>query len=400
MSVSKLQNRLQNNTKTFAPAQRIESVSEYYFSKKLREIAALNAAGQDIISLGVGGPDRAPHESVVERLCAEAHVDSNHLYQSYVGISELRAAMSKWYDARYGVELNPANEILPLIGSKEGILHISMAFLNPGDGVLVPNPGYPTYTSVSRLMQAEIFSYDLTEEGGWMPDFEALEQLPLDKIKLMWVNYPNMPTGTNATREVNEKLVEFARRHSIIVVCDNPYSMILNPAPLSILEVEGAKECCIELNSLSKSLNMSGWRVGMLSTNSTFIEWILRVKSNVDSGMFKPLQLAAVEALELGDEWYAELNEIYARRRVVAAKIMEAIGCRYDQSQVGLFLWGKIADGEVSAEAVCDRVLDEARVFVTPGFIFGSQGERYVRISLCATEERMEEALARINKIK
>ncbi|MFI3305887.1 MAG: aminotransferase class I/II-fold pyridoxal phosphate-dependent enzyme [Rikenellaceae bacterium] len=396
MSVSKLQ----SSTKGFAPAQRIESVSEYYFSKKLREIAALNAAGQDIISLGVGGPDRAPHQSVVERLCSEAHVDSNHSYQSYVGIPELRAAMSKWYGARYGVELNPANEILPLIGSKEGILHISMAFLNAGDGVLVPNPGYPTYTSVSRLMQAEIFTYDLTEDGGWMPDFEALEQLPLDKIKLMWVNYPNMPTGTNASREVNERLVEFARRHSIIVVCDNPYSMILNPAPLSILEVEGAKECCIELNSLSKSLNMSGWRVGMLSTNSTFIEWILRVKSNIDSGMFKPLQLAAVEALELGDEWYAELNEIYARRRVVAAKIMAAIGCTYDESQVGLFLWGKIAEGESSAEEVCDRVLNEARVFVTPGFIFGSQGDRYVRISLCATEERMEEALARINEIE
>ncbi len=380
----------------FSPAKRIEEVSEYYFSKKLREIAQLNGRGLDIISLGVGGPDRPPHESVIERLCDESKQDGNHSYQSYVGIPELREAMSKWYNTRYCVELNPANEILPLIGSKEGILHISMAFLNAGDGVLVPNPGYPTYSSVSRLVQAEIFPYDLTEESGWMPDFEALERLPLEKIKLMWVNYPNMPTGTNATRELYEKLVDFARKHSIIVVCDNPYSMILNPSPMSILEVEGAKECCIELNSLSKSLNMSGWRIGMLSTNAKFVEWILRVKSNVDSGMFKPLQLAAVEALALGDDWYRDLNVVYARRRKIAAKIMDKLGCSFDPEQVGLFLWGRIPEGETSAESLCDKVLDNARVFLTPGFIFGSQGEKYVRISLCATEERMEEALARI----
>ncbi len=384
----------------FTPARRIEEVSEYYFSKKLREIAALNAAGQDIISLGIGGPDRAPHASVVEELCEQSHKDNNHSYQSYVGIPELREAMADWYKARYNVELNPTNEILPLIGSKEGILHVSMAFLNSGDGVLVPNPGYPTYSSVSRLVHAELFTYDLTQEGGWMPDFEALEKLPLERIKLMWVNYPNMPTGTNATRELYERLVAFARKHSIVVVCDNPYSMILNPSPMSILEVEGARECCIELNSLSKSLNMAGWRVGMLSTNKTFVEWILRVKSNVDSGMFRPLQLAAVEALHLGDDWYKELNSHYASRRRVAAEIMSAIGCTYDETQVGLFLWGRISDDEVSGEVLCDRVLDDARVFVTPGFVFGSQGDRYVRISLCATEERMREALDRINKIK
>ncbi len=380
----------------FSPAKRIQEVSEYYFSKKLREIAQLNGKGLDIISLGVGGPDRPPHESVIERLCVESKQDSNHSYQSYVGIPELREAMSKWYQARYRVELNPTNEIMPLIGSKEGIMHISMAFLNPGDGVLVPNPGYPTYSSVSRLVQAELFPYDLTEQSGWMPDFEALERLPLERIKLMWVNYPNMPTGTNATYELYEKLVAFARKHSIIVVCDNPYSMILNPAPKSILEIEGARECCIELNSLSKSLNMAGWRIGMLSTNSTFVEWILRVKSNVDSGMFKPLQQAAVEALELGDDWYRDLNEMYARRRVIAAKIMDQLGCVFNPDQVGLFLWGRIPDGEKSSESLCDKVLDNARVFITPGFIFGSQGDRYVRISLCATEERMEEALARI----
>ncbi len=380
----------------FRPATRIEQVSEYYFSKKLREISELNAKGLDIISLGVGGPDRAPAQSVIETLCEQSKCSNNHSYQSYVGIPELRRAMVDWYAARYGVELNPTNEILPLIGSKEGIMHISMAFLNAGDGVLVPNPGYPTYSSVSRLMQAEIFTYDLTAERGWMPDFEALEQLPLEKIKLMWVNYPNMPTGTNATREVYEQLVAFARKHSIIVVCDNPYSMILNPTPMSILEVEGARDCCIELNSLSKSMNMAGWRIGMLSTNRTFVEWILRVKSNVDSGMFKPLQLAAVEALKLGDEWYESLNAVYADRREVAAQIMREIGCSFDESQVGLFLWGRIADGDESSEVVCDRILDDARVFITPGFIFGSQGDRYVRISLCATRERMEEALERI----
>ncbi|MFI3289238.1 MAG: aminotransferase class I/II-fold pyridoxal phosphate-dependent enzyme [Rikenellaceae bacterium] len=382
----------------FTPAKRIQEVSEYYFSKKLREIAQLNSKGLDIISLGVGGPDRPPHDSVIERLCTESHNENNHSYQSYVGVPELRTAMSKWYRARYNVELNPTNEILPLIGSKEGILHISMAFLNPGDGVLVPNPGYPTYSSVSRLVQAELFTYDLSEQSGWMPDFEALEKMPLDKIKLMWVNYPNMPTGTNATHEVYEKLVAFARKHSIIVVCDNPYSMILNPSPMSILEIEGARECCIELNSLSKSLNMAGWRIGMLSTNSTFVEWILRVKSNVDSGMFKPLQLAAVEALELGDDWYHDLNDMYARRRVIAAKIMDRLGCTFDPKQVGLFLWARIPASETSAESLCDKVLDDARVFITPGFIFGSQGYRYVRISLCASEARMEEALGRIEK--
>ncbi len=395
MSVSNQENKTQ-----FSPAERITQVSEYYFSRKLREVAALNAQGLDIISLGIGGPDRPPHESVIDRLCEQSQIESNHSYQSYVGIAELREAMANWYQQRYSVELNPANEILPLIGSKEGIMHISMALLNAGDGVLVPNPGYPTYTSVSRLVGAEIFEYELSAERGWMPDFEALESLPLERIKLMWVNYPNMPTGTNATRELYEKLVAFARRHSIIVVCDNPYSMILNPSPISILEVEGARECCIELNSLSKSLNMAGWRVGMLSTNATFVEWILRVKSNVDSGMFKPLQLAAVEALSLGDEWYRDLNEVYARRRVVASKIMAALDCSYEQSQVGLFLWGRIADGESSAEALCDRVLEQARVFITPGFIFGSQGERYIRISLCATEERMSEALERIYESK
>ncbi len=386
--------------KDFRPAKRIENVSEYYFSKKLREIAQLNAQGLDIISLGVGGPDRAPAQSVIEELCTQSRCESNHSYQSYVGIDALRGAMGEWYGRQYGVTLNPATEILPLIGSKEGIMHISMTFLNAGDGVLVPNPGYPTYSSVSRLAQAEIFEYELTEERGWMPDFEALERLPLERIKLMWVNYPNMPTGTNGTRELYERLVDFARRHSIVVVCDNPYSMILNPAPCSILQVEGARDCCIELNSMSKSHNMAGWRIGMLSTNPTFVEWILRVKSNVDSGMFKPLQLAAVEAFKLDEEWFTELNAIYAERREVAARIMHQLGCTFDTQQVGLFLWGRVPDSEESSKSLCDKVLDDARVFITPGFIFGTQGQRYIRISLCATKERMEEALERIVNCK
>ncbi len=385
---------------SFSPAKRIEQVSEYYFSKKLREIAALNAAGRDIISLGIGGPDRPPHSSVIEALCAQSENPNNHSYQSYVGIPELREGLAEWYKKVYGVDIDPPRELLPLIGSKEGILHITMAFINAGDGVLIPNPGYPTYASVSKLAQADVFAYDLCEEGGWMPDFDALEKLPLERIKLMWINYPNMPTGTNATRELFERVVEFARKHSIIVINDNPYSLILNPNPMSIMEVEGAKECCIELNSLSKSHNMAGWRLGMLTTNAQFVEWILRVKSNIDSGMFKPLQLAAVEALKLGGDWNEELNGVYASRRVIAAEILEELGCRFDASQVGLFLWGAIPAAEVSAEVLCDRVLDDARVFITPGFIFGSAGERYVRVSLCATEERMREALERIRESK
>ncbi len=383
----------------FAPAERIERVEEYYFSKKLREIAALNAAGRDIISLGVGGPDLPPHESIIDRLCTESRVPSNHSYQSYVGIVELREAMAAWYERIYGVEANPVNEILPLIGSKEGIMHITMAFINAGDGVLVPNPGYPTYSSVSKLAGAQIYNYELTQEGDWLPDFEALEKLPLERIKLMWVNYPNMPTGRNGSRELYEKLVAFARKHSIVVVNDNPYSRILNPTPMSIMQVEGAKECCIELNSLSKSHNMSGWRVGMLLSNRQFVEWILRVKSNVDSGMFKPLQLAATHALTLSQEWNDELNSHYAARREVALKITNILGCTVDPKQVGLFLWGRIPESEVSAEALCDRVLDDARVFITPGFIFGSEGARYIRISLCSTVQKLEEALDRIQKM-
>lgn len=381
------------------PAARVMEIQEYYFSKKLKEIAQLNAQGADIISLGIGGPDRMPHSDVIETLCDEARKAGNHSYQPYVGISELRQAFADWYNRWYGVKLDAGKEIQPLIGSKEGILHISLAFLNPGDGVLVPNPGYPTYTSVSRLAQAQIYKYDLTEANGWMPDFEALEKLPLDKIKLMWINYPHMPTGTSASLELFEKIVDFGRRHNIVIVHDNPYSFILNDKPLSLLQIDGAKEIAIEMNSMSKSHNMAGWRIAMLASNQQFIEWILKVKSNIDSGQFKPMMLAAVKGLQVGEEWYKTLNEVYASRRVVAEKIMRELGCSFDPKQKGLFLWGRIPDSSSSSEALADDVLYNARVFITPGFIFGSNGDRYVRISLCATEENMNRALERIKQM-
>ncbi len=382
--------------KTIVPANRIQNVQEYYFSRKLREVAQLNAQGLDIISLGIGGPDRMPASEVIETLTEEANRPDSHSYQPYVGLPELRNAFADWYNRSYGVTLNPANEILPLIGSKEGILHVSMAFLNPGDGVLVPNPGYPTYSSVSNLVQAEIFPYNLTEENGWEPDFDELEKLPLERIKLMWVNYPHMPTGTPASAELLQKIVEFGRKHSIVIAHDNPYSFILNSTPRSILEIEGAKDVCIEMNSLSKSHNMAGWRVAMLASNPQFIDWILKVKSNVDSGQFKPVMLAAVKALGLSNQWYDELNAVYSERRIEAEKIMTALGCTFNPDQRGLFLWGKLPANEKSAEEFCDRILHSARVFITPGFIFGSNGEGYVRISLCATVEKLRKAHARI----
>ena len=382
-----------------SPARRVESVKEYYFSKKLKEIAQMNAHGANVISLGIGGPDRPPHSDVVDVLCAEAHKPGNHSYQPYVGLPELRKAYADWYERVYGVALNPSTEIQPLIGSKEGILHTTLAFVNPGDAVLVPNPGYPTYTSVSRLAEAQIINYDLTEENGWEPDFAQLESLPLEKVKLMWVNYPHMPTGKQASIVVFEKLIDFGRRHNIVIVNDNPYSFILNDKPLSILSVEGAKDIAIEMNSLSKSHNMAGWRMAMLASNPTFIQWILKVKSNIDSGQFKPMMLAAVKALQCGKEWFDELNGEYAQRRQIAERIMTALHCRFDPAQRGLFLWGRIPDDCVGSEQLADRVLYEAKVFVTPGFIFGSNGERYIRISLCATQDNMREALERINKL-
>ena len=380
------------------PARRVATIKEYYFSKKLREVAQLNAQGRDIISLGIGGPDRPPHPDVVETLCTEASKPDAHGYQPYVGLPALRRAYAQWYERFYGVTLDPDREIQPLIGSKEGILHTTLTFVNPGDGVLVPNPGYPTYTSVSRLAEAEIFTYDLSEQTGWQPDFDALEQLPLERIKLMWVNYPPTPTGRCASLELFERLVDFGKRHGIVIVNDNPYSFILNEKPLSIFNVEGAKDIAIEMNSLSKSHNMPGWRMGMVAAKPQFIEWILKVKSNIDSGQFKPMMMAAARALQCDAEWYSTINAVYAERRRIAEQIMNCLGCHFDPAQRGLFLWGRIPDNYSGSEELADRLLYDARVFVTPGFIFGSNGNRYIRISLCATKEKIQEALCRIKQ--
>lgn len=384
-----------NNIK---PASRLDAVQEYYFSRKLKEVARLNAEGQDIISLAIGSPDQPPSPQTIDKLCEVAHDPSAHGYQPTMGTMELRKAMADFYHRWYGVEVDAASEVQPLIGSKEGILHITLAFVNPGDEVLVPNPGYPTYTSLSKILGAKVVNYNLDEDNGWQPDFEELERRDLSRVKLMWTNYPNMPTGGDARMETYRKLVDFARRHDIVVVNDNPYSFILNEHPLSLLQVEGAKDCCIELNSMSKGYNMPGWRVAMCVSNPQFISWILKIKSNIDSGTFRGLQLAAAEALTTNtEEWHREYNiNVYRRRREIAERIMQALGCIYDDSQVGMFLWGKIADKYANAEQLTERVLHEARVFITPGFIFGSNGERYVRISLCAQDDKMQEALRRI----
>ena len=387
-------------TSMIQPAERLNLVSEYYFSRKLKEVAQLNAEGKDIISLAIGSPDMPPSEQTIEKLCEVARQPNAHGYQPTMGTPELREAMAGFYKRWYGVELDPKREILPLIGSKEGILHITLAFVNPGETVLVPNPGYPTYTSLSKILGANVVYYNL-KEGSWQPDFDELEEIANRKsvnCKLLWVNYPNMPTGAPARRETYERLVDFARRHNIIVVNDNPYSFILNrEKPLSVLQVEGAKDCCIELNSMSKSHNMPGWRIGLCATNAQFTEWILKVQSNIESGMFRGLQLAAAEAYRNSDEWHREANvETYARRRRLAEQIMDVLECKYDKNQVGMFLWGRIPDKYNNVEELTERVLHENRVFITPGFIFGTNGERYIRISLCAKEEKIEEALRRI----
>ena len=423
----------------FRPADRLADVTEYYFSRKLKEVAAMNAEGKDIISLAIGSPDMPPSPETVETLCEEAQKPTAHGYQPTVGIPELRSAMARFYKRWYGVELDPSTEIQPLIGSKEGILHVTLAFVNPGDEVLVPNPGYPTYTSLSKLLGAKIVNYDLLPENGWQPDFKQLEKMDLSRVKLLWTNYPNMPTGARARRETYERLVDFALRHGIIVVNDNPYSFIRpngptpTPTPnpslagmgevtfsaeelsapfptreglgeglglLSILQVPRAKECCIEFNSMSKSHNMPGWRVGMLASNKQFVQWILKVKSNIDSGTFRAIQLAAAKAYDNSEQWHLQANvETYAPRRRYAEEIMQVLGCQFDPQQTGMFLWGRIPDTYNNVEELTERVLHEARVFITPGFIFGSNGERYVRISLCAKEEKLEEALRRVKKL-
>ncbi len=389
----------QGNDTKIRPAERLSLVTEYYFSRKLKEVAQMNAEGKDVISLAIGSPDMPPSEQTVATLCETARQDTAHGYQPTCGTPELRRAMARFYKRWFNVELDPDTEIQPLIGSKEGILHITLAFVNPGEEVLVPDPGYPTYTSLSKILGAKVVKYNLKAENGWQPDFDELERMDLSRVKLMWTNYPNMPTGANARMETYRKLVAFAKRHNIVVANDNPYSFILNRNPMSLLQVEGAKDCCIELNSMSKSHNMPGWRVGLCATNKTFIQWILKVKSNIDSGTFRGIQLAAAAAYDNDAEWHNKANyETYAQRRKYAEEIMRLLGCSYDPNQVGMFLWGKIPDTYSSAEELTERVLQQAKVFITPGHIFGNNGERYIRISLCAKEDKLQNAIKRISE--
>lgn len=357
--------------------------------------------GVPVISLGIGGPDFMPSDATIDALIEDVKRPDAHSYQPYVGLPALRQAWADFYQKWYGVQFDAATEMLPLIGSKEGIMHVSMAFLNPGDKVLVPDPGYPTYTSVSKLVGAEIIKYDLTYENLWEPDFEALEAMPyIDEVKLMWVNYPHMPTGHCASVELLKKIVDFGRRHNIVIINDNPYSFILNDHPLSIMSIEGAKDICLEFNSMSKSHSMAGWRQGIVVGKKEFIDWIIRVKSNVDSGMFRPMMKAAITALQAPDSYFKELNDNYRARRIAAEKVMKHLGCEFDPAQRGLFLWGRIPESCPDAESLTEPVLHEARVFITPGFIFGKNGERFIRISLCAPVEKMEEALERIKAAK
>lgn len=392
---------MDNKAFNIRPANRLGAVNEYYFSTKGKEVAQMNAEGKDIISLAIGSPDMPPSQETIDVLCETARRADAHGYQPTVGTPELRHAMAGFYKRWYGVNLNPNTEIQPLIGSKEGILHVTLTFVNPGEEVLVPNPGYPTYTSLSKILGAEIVNYDLKEENGWQPDFDTLEKMDLSRVKLMWTNYPHMPTGGRARRETFEKLVDFALRHNIIIVNDNPYSFILNKGEkLSILQIPRAKECCIEFNSMSKSHNMPGWRIGILATNGNFIKWILKVKSNIDSGTFRAMQLAAVKAYDNSDEWHLKSNyETYLPRRRYAEEIMRTLGCSFDPEQVGMFLWGRIPDKYTDVEELTERVLHGARVFIAPGFIFGSNGKRYIRISLCAKEDKFREALRRIKEV-
>lgn len=389
-----------NNPLKIQPADRLSLVSEYYFSTKLKEIARREAQGENIISLAIGSPDMPPSKETVDTLCNEAHKSDAHGYQPTAGISELKEAMSNWYKRWFNVNLDPKTEIQPQMGSKQAILHVTMAFANPGDQVLVPDPGYPTYTSLSKLLGCEVVKYNLTAQNNWQPDFNQLESLDLSKVKILWTNYPNMPTGASAHRKTYEALVAFARKHHIVIANDNPYSFILNKEQLSILQIPGAKDCCVEFNSMSKSHNMPGWRVGLVATNSQFIQWILKVQSNVESGIFRPVQLAAAKAYLNSKEWHRHANyEVYHERRVIAEQIMQALHCTFDSNQVGMFLWGRIPDEIQKVEDLTEKVLNEAHVFITPGFIFGHNGERYIRLSLCAKKEQMQEALQRIQKL-
>nr|WP_294937227.1 aminotransferase class I/II-fold pyridoxal phosphate-dependent enzyme [uncultured Flavobacterium sp.] len=378
-------------------AKRLEHVQEYYFSQKLREVSKLISEGKPVINMGIGSPDLQPDETVTKAMVNAMTDAKAHQYQSYQGLPELRKAMADFYKKYFNVEVDFTSEVLPLMGSKEGIMHISLAFLNEGDAVLIPNPGYPTYASVTNLVGATPIFYDLNAENNWEPDFEALESRDLSKVKLMWVNYPNMPTGATGSLALFEKLVAFAKKHNILLVNDNPYSFVLNDNPISIFQVDGAKEVALELNSLSKTFNLSGWRVGMVLGNPRLIEAVLKVKSNMDSGMFYGIQKGAVAALQLGPNWFASQNIIYKKRRDLVFELADKLGCQCDKKAVGMFVWAKLSDGIPSAEAYVDQLLYENDLFITPGTIFGSQGEGYIRFSLCIEEEKIKEVLARIS---
>ena len=388
-----LQNLNDNNM--IESAKRLETVQEYYFSKKLREVRGLIEAGKPIINMGIGSPDLLPPTKVLDAIQKSLGDASAHKYQSYQGLPELRNAITTFYKRKFSVDSNPENEVLPLMGSKEGIMHISMAFLNEGDQVLIPNPGYPTYTSVTKLVGATPLFYNLSDATHWQPDFDALETQDLTGVKIMWVNYPHMPTGANATLETFEKLIAFGKKHQILIINDNPYSFILNDTPLSILQVDGAKDIALELNSLSKTFNMAGWRVGMVLGNSRYINEILKVKSNMDSGMFYGIQKGAIEALQLSDDWFTAQNKIYKERRALIWQLADKLGARYDRNATGLFVWAKIPQGKKAVE-VTDAVLYDKDIFITPGTIFGSQGEGYIRFSLCVTSEVIKEAIQRL----
>ena len=376
-------------------ANRLDTVQEYYFSKKLREVRALSTEGKPIINMGIGSPDLQPPAKVIKAIQQAVVIEGAHKYQSYQGLPEFREAVSDFYKNKYNVEVSSDHEILPLMGSKEGILHISMAFLNKGDKVLIPNPGYPTYTSVTNLVEANPIFYELTSENNWEPDFEKLEKEDVSDIKMMWVNYPHMPTGAKATQALFEKLIAFGKKHQILIINDNPYSFILNNNPLSILSVKGAKETALELNSLSKSFNMAGWRVGMLLGASSFLKEVLKVKTQMDSGMFYGIQQVAISALKVSSSWFSEMNEVYKNRRKLVWKIADTLGCSYDKNTTGMFVWAKTPQG-VKAENMVDDLLYNKDIFIAPGFIFGSSGEGYIRFSLCVSEEKIKEALERL----
>ncbi|MFD0862767.1 pyridoxal phosphate-dependent aminotransferase [Sungkyunkwania multivorans] len=376
-------------------ANRLHTVEEYYFSKKLREVRAMIAEGKPVINMGIGSPDLAPHKEVVDTIAQAMRHNNAHQYQSYQGLPELRKAIATFYARHFNTQVNPENEVLPLMGSKEGIMHISLAYLNEGDAVLIPDPGYPTYTSVTRLVGAKPIYYDLTAKNDWLPDLKKLEQQDLSKVKILWINYPHMPTGAKADEAFFEDLIAFAKRHEILLVNDNPYSFVLNQHPLSILRFDGAKEVALELNSLSKTFNMAGWRVGMLLGASDKIANVLKVKSNMDSGMFYGIQKGAITALNSGREWFDELNAIYRRRKALIFHLADKLNCTYDKDTAGMFVWAKLPAGSPSAEEVIDKILIEKNIFITPGTIFGSNGEGYIRFSLCVDEEKIEEAISR-----